>query len=76
MPSPEPERCLHFALTKQPLESVGGRILNSSAIVSPCAVMRDLAVPWNCCGSAVSKQMSAGIVQQALPVLCETHGKK
>lgn len=63
-----------FSLTKQLLEAVGVR--TPFAIVSPCAAMRDLAVPWNCCGSAVNKQMSAGIVQQALPVLFETHGKK
>lgn len=63
-------------LTKRLLESVGAKTLNTFAIVSPCAVMRDLPVPWNCCGSTVNKQISAGIVQQVLPVLFDTHGKK
>lgn len=56
--------------------AAGVSTLNTFAIVGPCAVMRDLAAPWNCCGSTANKQMSAGIVQQALPVLFETHGKK
>ena len=64
------------ALTRRLLESVGARTSNTFAIVSPCAVSRVLAVPWSCCGSTVNKQRSAGIVQQALPVLFETHGKK
>lgn len=46
---------------KQLLESVGVRTLTTFAIVSPCAAMRDLAVPWNCCGSTGNKKCQLGL---------------
>lgn len=65
-----------FGLCSHKTATEISRSQDSKYHCEPICFYEEFGCPWNCCGSTVNKQMSAGIVQQALPVLFETHWKK